>query len=230
MCRASIGCLRRRKHGGCDSSTTRGTEWKLSARKSSKLPLGSLGTGSSHSIHSFLTSITGSEDGSFQSRRFMWIAYSRLLEAKTNGFVWLQNPPWQILTFSDAGEVTGMQGIVINILDELALKLNFRWVLTMRDQKRRIKLTDFGFRSYYVRNIERIANRTAYSFFDDYNVTVSKLFPNRVLETVSFYISFPDERWDQANVEHSGRCARVDVREKGSCLAPLISCRSSELY
>lgn len=57
-----------------------------------------------------------------------------------------------------------------------------------------MRFTDFDFRSYYVRNIERIANRTAYSFFDDYNVTVSRLLPNRVDETVSFYISFSGDR------------------------------------
>lgn len=38
-----------------------------------------------------------------------------------------QNPPWQIVTYNDAGEVASMRGISVNILDELSEKLNFSY-------------------------------------------------------------------------------------------------------
>lgn len=40
-------------------------------------------------------------------------------------FSYEQNPPWQIVTYNEAGEVTHLRGISINILDELSAKLNF---------------------------------------------------------------------------------------------------------
>ncbi|XP_031629410.1 ionotropic receptor 93a isoform X2 [Contarinia nasturtii] len=60
------------------------------------------------------------------------------------------NPPWQIVSYNDAGQVTGMRGVTVNILKELADKLNF---------------------TYLVHNVERNVNRSGYSFWDDFNVT-----------------------------------------------------------
>ncbi|XP_055304071.1 ionotropic receptor 93a isoform X1 [Sitodiplosis mosellana] len=60
------------------------------------------------------------------------------------------NPPWQIVSYNEAGEVKSMRGISVNILNELAVKLNF---------------------TYAVHNVERSGNRTTYSFWDDFNVT-----------------------------------------------------------
>lgn len=37
----------------------------------------------------------------------------------------LKNPPWQIVTYSESGEVIGLNGIAVHILNELARKLNF---------------------------------------------------------------------------------------------------------
>lgn len=39
-----------------------------------------------------------------------------------------QNPPWQIVSYNEGGDVTSLNGISVHILDELARKLNFTWV------------------------------------------------------------------------------------------------------
>lgn len=36
-----------------------------------------------------------------------------------------QNPPWQIINYSETGDIVSMKGVVIHILNELSEKLNF---------------------------------------------------------------------------------------------------------
>lgn len=48
-----------------------------------------------------------------------------IIKNYTYFFFFQQNPPWQIIKYSETGEVIEMKGIVMHILNELADKLNF---------------------------------------------------------------------------------------------------------
>ncbi|XP_057661062.1 ionotropic receptor 93a [Diorhabda carinulata] len=126
------------KNGVCDNCTY----WKISTGETWGVEYQAVGEKSTPKLHP--VGVWRPSDG-IEMTDVLFLHVSHGFRGKALPMVTFHNPPWQILTFNETGDITEYKGLILDIITELSKNLNFTFRLTAVDKSNTINSTTSPF-------------------------------------------------------------------------------------